>query len=182
MIRFLGTRILAHLFGEGLGADLAARGVVYLADGAIEAIERPEERLGAVRLRPGDTYTVIARPPATRRERRLAARQGSLRERDRRLRRPNRRQYRAARRLERTQIRMGRARPDGRRATRLGRREASQGARFDKLTAPTRRQRRVSDELSAVTAELDASRAVSFERAAARRSRARRRGRIHVYD
>ena len=64
MIRFLGTRVLAHLFGEGLGADIAARGVVYLADGAREAIERPEERLGAVRLLPGDTYSVIARPPA----------------------------------------------------------------------------------------------------------------------
>ncbi|MEI2698860.1 MAG: hypothetical protein V9E94_11105 [Microthrixaceae bacterium] len=182
MLRFLGTWVLARLFGDGLGADLAARGVVYLADGAMEAVERPEERLGAVRLRPGDTYTVIARPPATRRERRLAARQRALRDRDRRLRRPNRRQYRAARRLERTQIQMEKARPGGGRATRLGRREAARGARFDKLTTPTRRQRRVSDELSAVTVQLDAARSVSFERAAARRPRPRRRGRVHVYD
>lgn len=182
MFKQLGAVAFTKVFGDGLVADLAARGTVYLADGARQSLEGADERLTAVRLVPGETYTVIARPPATRRERKLAARQAALRSTARRLDRPSRRQLSAARRLERTQIRLERARPTGRRHRRLAEREARRGSRFDKVMRPTRRQARAHAELDDITHELDLARAESFERARARRGAARRRPKVRVYD
>ncbi len=182
MLERLGTIVLARLFGDGLSADLAARGTVYLAEGLRDSLDRPEERLTRVRLRPGDTYTVIARPAASRRERRLAARQRSLRDRDRRMSRPSRRQLRAARRLERTQVRLDRVRPGGRRARRLAEAEERRGDCFDKVMRPTKRQARSHAELASVTEELADARQVSFELARSHRPRTRRRARVRVYD
>lgn len=182
MLRQIGNLALSKLFGDGLSADLAARGAIYLADGLRESASRPDEHLTRVRLRPGETYTVIARPPATRKERRLAAHQRALRERNRRQSRPSRRQYRAARKLERVQVRLDRARPDTRRARRLLAAEERRGERFDRVMRPTRRQARTRAELAETTELLDAARAVSFERARAHRPRGRRRARTRVYD
>ncbi len=183
LARQLGTVVLARIFGDGMGADLAARGTVYLADGVRQAIERPDERLTRVRLRPGESYTVIARPPATRTERRLADRQRALQDRRDRMDRPSRRQLRAARRLARTQRRLDRARPDGRRARRLQARERARGAHFDKVMRPTRRQAAVHAELSAVSERLDSARSASFDRARARRRRPLHpRARVRVFD
>ena len=187
MLRPLGTILLARVFGTGVAADLAARGAVYLADEARTALDRPDQRLARVRLRPGETYTVIARPPATRAERRLAARQRALRARERKVGRPTRRQLKAARRLERAQRRLDRVGPDSRRAARRARTEHARGATFDRVMRPTRRQAKVRAELDAVTAELDAARHVSFERARVRgrgrrRSADRRSSRVRVFD
>lgn len=178
----LGGVILSRLFGDGLAADVAGRGTVYLADEVRKAIDHDEEQLTQVRLRPGQSYTVIARPPATRRERRLAARQRGLRERDRRQRRPSRRQLRTARRLERTQHRLDRARPGGRRERKLLERERRTGERFDRLMRPTPRQARTRAELAEVTDELDRARSVSFAAARSKLSATRRRRRVRVYE
>lgn len=182
MLRQLGAVAFSRVFGDGLVADLAARGTLYLSEGSRHALERPDEHLTQVRLRPGETYTVIARPPASRHERRLAARQAALRERDRRMSRPTRRQLRAARKLERTQVRLDRARPGGRRARRLEATEERRGERFDSVMRPTRKQSRSHAELASVTEELDRSRKDSFERARIRRGAARRPTRSRVFD
>lgn len=183
MWQWLWGKLLARLFGEGLGADIAGRGAVYLADEARKAIDRDEIRLTTARLRPGETYTVVARPPATRSERRLARRQAVLRERDRHLSRPSRRQLAAARRLARAQRRLDRRREGTRRYERARRAEADAGERFDRVMTPSRRQRAVHAELQDVSTRLEAERATSFE--AARRALGgprRRRGRAQVFD
>jgi hypothetical protein len=182
MLKQLGAAAFTRVFGDGLVADLAARGTVYLADGARQSLDHPDERLTSVRLRPGETYTVIARPPASRRERKLAARERALRDADRRLSRPTRRQVRAARQLERVQVRLDRSSPDGRRHRRLAVQESRRGERFDKVMRPTRRQARAHAELADVTTELDATRAASFERARARRGTTRRSPRSRIFD
>lgn len=182
MLKQLSGVILSRVFGDGLAADVAGRGTVYLADEVRKALDHDDEALTTVRLRPGQSYTVIARPPATRRERRLAARQRSLQERDRRQRRPSRRQLRTAKRLEHTQRRLGRARPGGRRARRLQERELRRGERFDRLMRPTPKQVRTRAELDEVTGELDAARAATFARARAGLSATRRRRRVRVFE
>ncbi len=182
MLKQMSALVLSRVFGDGLGADLAGRGTVYLADEVRKALDHDEERLSTVRLRPGESYTVIARPPATRRERKLAARQRALSERDRKAARPTRRQLRAARRLARTQRRLERTKVGRRRHRRLEAAEAARGERFDQLMRPTSRQAKLHADLAAATGELDAARAESFARARAHRSSSRRRARVTVYD
>ncbi len=99
MWQSLWANALSRLFGDGLGADIAGRASVYLADEVRRSLDKEPERLTTVRLRPGESYTVIARPPATREERRLAAAKARLQARDDHLSRPTRRQLRTARKL-----------------------------------------------------------------------------------
>lgn len=183
MLAFLWAKLLSRLFGEGIGADIAGRGAVYLAQEARKAVANDEVRLTKVRLRPGESYTVVARPRATRKERHLAGTQRSLRQRDRKLSRPSRRQLKAARKLERTQHRLDRRRPGTRRHERSLRKEHERGERFDRLMRPTRRQTKVRRELAEVTAELQASRDERYAEARARLRRPKRRvQRVKVYD
>lgn len=182
MLQQMSALVLSRVFGDGLGADLAGRGTVYLADEVRKALDHDEERLSTVRLRPGESYTVIARPPATRRERKLASRQRALSERDHKASVPTRRQLRAARKLARTQRRLDRTKVGRRRHRRLEAKEAARGERFDRLMRPTPRQAKLHAELAAVTSELDSARAESFSRARAHRSASRRRARVTVYD
>ena len=179
--KWLSAITLSRLFGDGLGADVAGRGVVYLADNVREALDKDDERLTHVRLQPGERYTVIARPPATRRERKLAARQRQLAARQRKATRPNRKQLKAARKLSRAQRRLDRTRPDTRRWRRRLAVEQRRAERFDRVTTPTRRQARLTAELAVADASLDLARATSFERARQRR-RGSRRTRATVYD
>ena len=182
MLKQMSAVVLSRVFGDGLGADLAGRGTVYLADEVRKALDHEDERLGTVRLRPGESYTVIARPPATRRERKLAARQRALSERDRKASVPSRRQLRAARKLARTQRRLDRTKVGRRRHRRLEAKEAARGERFDRLMRPTQRQAKLHAELAAVKNELDSARAESFARARAHRPASRRRAKVTVYD
>lgn len=185
MWRTLWARLLSEVFGEGLGAELAGRGAVYLLDEARRALDREEERVTTARLRPGESITVVVRPPATAEERRLAATQRRLIERDRHLNRPSRAQLRAARRLQRAQRRLDRRHPGGRRHARAARREAELAARFDRVMAPTRRQLAVRRRLEEVTARLEASREASLERVRRERSRrgpATRLARVRLYS
>ena len=180
MLEQLIHRLLGRLVGDGLGGELAARGTTFLADELRRSVARQSEGLTSVRLRPGESYLVVARPKATRRERKLAAAQRSLAERDQRLSRPTRAQLRSARELSSVQRRLRRARPGSRRARRLEAREAKQGARFDEIIRPTRRQVEVRRQLESVTSQLDASRADRYDAAAASRRPLRpgRRGRV----
>jgi hypothetical protein len=180
MLEQLIHNLLGRVFGDGLGGELASRGTTFLADELRRSVSRESEGLTSVRLRPGESYLVVARPRATRRERKLAVAQRSLAERDQRLSRPNRSQIRSARRLRKVQRCMRRARPGSRRARRLAALEAKRGARFDDVIRPTRRQVDVRRQLQSVTAQLDASRAERFDAAAASRRRLRpgRRGRV----
>lgn len=170
-----------RVFGEGLEADLAHRGVDKLAKEVALARRRRPERLTGVRLEPGETYKVVARPPASTAERRAAKRERAAFARYRALTRPTRRQYAAARRLEKVQRRLALARPGSRRHVRAAQAEAAAGERFDRLMTPTSRQARATAEYHAARDELAGLREASFERARA----ARRRGRgtrVRVYE
>lgn len=182
MLKWLSARALSALFGDGFGADLAGRGIVYLGDGVREAIDRDEQPVTRASLRPGQTYTVIARPPATRRERHLAARRSALDAKVRSATAPSRSQLRAARRLARTQRRLDRSRTGSRRHRRLAERELRRGRKFDEATRPTRRQSKLTAELDLVTAELDAARTTSLARARDGLGRRGTRPRTTVYD
>jgi hypothetical protein len=181
MWRSIWARILSEVFGDGLGADLAGRGTVFLVDEVRKSLDREEERVTSVRLRPGESYSVLVRPPATPAERKLARTQRRLDERDRHLARPSRGQIRAARRLARAQRRLDRRRPGSARHRRARAREAELGARFDRVMRPTRRQVAVRRDLLDVTTRLDASRAANLAKVQRGRRRRPDRERAHVY-
>jgi hypothetical protein len=182
MWQSLWATALSRLFGDGLGADVAGRASVYLADEVRRSLDKEPERLTTVRLRPGESYTVIARPPATREERRLAAAKARLQARDDHLSRPTRRQVRTARKLRAAQRRLDRRSPGGRRYAKALRAESERARAFDKVMAPSRRQAQVHAELESVTRRLDDSRDASLHRARAGVKRRPRRERARVYD
>jgi hypothetical protein len=182
IVKWVSAQAMSKLFGDGFVADLAGRGTVYLADEVRKSINREDEQITRVRLRPGERYTVIARPPATRRERKLAASQRGLQRRYQHLSRPSRSQLRAARRLSRAQRRLARTSPGSRRYEARATREQELGLRFDRRMRPRKQLVKVATALNATTRELDASRAASLEHARAGRSLRRRRTRVAVYD
>ena len=181
-LKWLSGAALSKAFGDGFAADVAGRGVVYLADNVRESLDKDDEQLTHVRLRPGERYTVIARPPATRAERKLAARQRALAQRERRATRPTRKQLKAARKLSRSQRRLDRARPGSRKERKRLAVEHRRAVRFDAVTTPSRKQARLTAQLAQANAELDVARAASFERARQQRRRSPRRARTIVYD
>jgi hypothetical protein len=181
MWAWLWAKLISNLLGDGFGAEIAGRSSVYLVDEARKAVDRPPERVTGVRLRPGETYTVTARPPATREERKLAAAERRLRDRERHLDRPTRKQLRAARSLRSSQRRLDRRRPGTRRYERAAAAESAAGDRFDRVMRPTRRQAAVRTELATTSARLESSRAASMDRVRARTGRGRRT-QVRVYD
>lgn len=170
-----------RVFGEGLEADLAHRGVEKLAKEAALVRNRRPERLTGIRLEPGETYKIVARPPATRAERRAAKRERAAFARYRELTRPTRRQLKAATRLEKVQRRLARATPGSRRHTKALAAEAARGERFDRVMERSPRQARATEEYHAARDELARLRDESFERARAVR-RPRRGPRVRVYE
>ena len=182
ILQWLSATAISKLFGDGFGADLAGRGTVFLADEARKAIHREDEQITRVRLRPGERYTVIARPPATRRERKLATSQKALQRRYEQLNRPSRKQLRAAKRLARSQRKLDRTSPNSRRRARREQLELARGRRFDHRMRPSRQLVKVAAALSSTSTQLDASRAAGLEHARAGSKRRSRRERITVYD
>lgn len=181
-MKWLSATALSKVFGDGLGADIAGRGVVYFADGVRSSLDKEDEQLTRVRLRPGESYTVIARPPATRQERKLAARQRGLDAAERRASRPTRKQLKAARRLSRSQRRVDRVRPDTRRGRKRLAVEQRRAVRFDAVIAPTRKQAKLTAQLAEANLLLDEARAASFAAARSGHRGRSRRTRTTVYD
>ena len=179
---WLWAKLVSNAHGDGFEADLTGRASAYLVDEARKAVERDEVPVSKVRIRPGETYTVVARPAPTRRERKLAARQASLRDADRRMGRATRRQRHVARQLRSSQRRLDRRRPGTRRHAAAAAREAVRGARFDRVMAPSRKQVDVRDRLDAVTVELDDLRAERLARIRIRRGLDRRGERVEIHD
>ena len=178
----LWAKLLRELFGDGLGADVAARSTIYLVDEARKAVDREPERITGVRIQPGETYTVIARPPATRQERKLAAEQRRLQERDRAMARPGRKQLKSARRLKKAQRKLDRRRPGSRRYLRAAAAEEAAGARFDRVMRPSRKQAAVHTALQDTTSRLDDTRALSMDAAREKSGRGGRRSQTRVFD
>jgi len=169
------------LFGEGLEADLAHRGVEKLAKEAALVRTRRPERLTGIRLEPGETYKIVARPPATRAERRAAKRERAAFGKYRELTRPSRRQLKAATRLQKVQRRRALSKPGSRRQRRAALAEVGLGDKFDRVMAPSPKQSRATAEYEAARDELARLRDESFERARATR-RPRRGPRVRVYE
>lgn len=169
MIEALRDITVRHVFGGGLQGSLAEKGIDWLVDEVRSAIGREPESLETVSLRPGDTYTVIARPPATKRERRLAEKVDSLGRQEAKLSRPTARQKRAARALARAQRRLDRRREGTARHRDAAAVEARLARRFDQVMAPPKKLVRVRAELASAERELSRARASSL--GAARRGR-----------
>ena len=179
---WLWSTLISKAVGDGLGAEVAGRASVYLVDEARKAVDRDEVPVSQVRLRPGETYTVLARPAPTRRERQLARRKAALADRTREMERPTRRQRRAARRLRSSQRRLDRRRVGTARHARAAAREARRGASFDRVMEPGRRLVAVRQELDQVSHELDAVRSARFGAARRKRGLEGRPERVHLYD
>jgi len=169
------------LFGEGLEADLAHRGVEKLAKEAALVRTRRPERLTGIRLEPGETYKIVARPPATKAERRAAKRERAAFAKYRELTRPTRQQLKAATRLEKAQRKLARSTPGSRRHTRATLAEVALGERFDVVMTPSAKQAKVTAEYHEARDALARLRDDSFERARAAR-RPRRGPRVRVYE
>jgi hypothetical protein len=182
IVKWILAQALSRLFGQGFAADLAGRGVVYLADGVRTSARHEPESVTLSRISPGETYTVIARPRPTRKERKLAASKRAVERRHERAAHPNRSQLRAAKRLAATQRRLDRARPGSRRSARLARRARRRGDRFDHVMRPTKRQLRLARELTAREAELNLERERNFEAARRTRHAGRGRAQVRIYD
>jgi hypothetical protein len=171
MIETLRDLTVRKVFGGGIQGSLAEKGIDWLVEETRAAIRGEEESLDAVKLRPGDTYMVIARPPATRRERKLAARVDGLETAEAKLSRATTRQKRTARRLARAQRILDRRKLGTARHRRAATAEARLGRRFDQIMAPSKRLAKVRSELAAATSELERSRASSLRTARAARRR-----------
>lgn len=176
------ARSVSHLLGDGIGAEVAGRASAYLVDEARKAVEREEIPVSTVRLRPGESYTVVARPAPTRSERRLSKRKAALQEADRRFGRSTRRQRRVARELRSVQRRVDHRRPGTRRHARALAREAVVGVRFDRAMTPTKKHRAVRRELERVSGELDGLRDRRFAEVRSRRGLTGRPERVTVHD
>jgi len=169
------------IFGEGIEADLAHRGVEKLAKEAALVRTRRPERLTGIRLEPGETYKIVARPPATKAERRAAKRERAAFARYRGLTRPTRKQLKAATRLEKAQRKLARSTPGSRRHARAALAEVAIGERFDVVMSPSAKQAKATAEYHEARDELAQLRDESFERA--RATRRRRRGpRVRVFE
>lgn len=173
------TWILARLFGSGPVAEVAARGVSYLGGELRDAITHADQPLTKVRLQPGETYTVVAYPKPTRRERKLAKKQTSLLKDYKKLTTATSSQKKAARRLGKAQRRLRRARPGTSRHDRRERKETRLAFDFDRAMRPSKKQIRTAEQLDAVSRELDALRA---EQLRAARASKRNRRKVNVYS
>jgi hypothetical protein len=162
MLRYMRDRALRWVFGAGMGATLADRGIDWLSGETRKAIAKEPVDLARVTLRPGETYTVIARPPATRAERRLARAARGLGDAEQKLSAATPRQRRAARKLRSAQRHLDRTREGTRRHRRAVAAEAEAARRFDKVMAPSAKLRRVRADKARVDAELDLRREASF--------------------
>ena len=177
MIRYMRDTAIRWLFGGGIGATLADRGIDWLTDESKKALALEPVEVTRATLRPGETYTVIARPPATRAERKLARASEGLGRAEERLGATTTRQRRAARKLRRAQRRLARRRPGSRRHRRAVETEARAAQHFDRVMAPSAKLRRVRSEKARVDAELELRRRASFS-AVRRKSPAA----VTVYD
>lgn len=179
---WLWAKAISKAIGDGFGADVAGRASAYLVDEARKAVDRDEIPVSHVRLRPGESYTVVARPAPTRQERKLARRKSALQAQERHLGAATRRQRRLARKLRSAQRRVDRRRPGTRRHAAAVATEAVRGARFDAAMEPTRKQAAVHAELGRITDELDLLRASRFAAVREKRRIAGRREQVRVYD
>ncbi len=179
---WLWAKAISKALGDGFGADVAGRASAYLVDEARKAVDRDEIPVSHVRLRPGESYTVVARPAPTRSERKLARRKKALQAQERQLGAPTRRQRRLARKLRASQRRVDHRRVGTRRHAAAVATEAVRGARFDAAMEPTRKQTAVRDELRKVSDELDAVRGSRFAAVREKRRIAGRREQVQVYD
>lgn len=162
MIRFVRDTAIRWLFGGGMGATLADRGIDWLSEETKKAVAKEPLDLTRATLRPGDTYTVIARPPATRKERKLAKASAGLEAAESRLSAATNRQRRAARKLRSAQRHLAHRRAGTRRHRRAVASEGEAARRFDKAMAPSVKLRRVRSERARVDTELDLRREASF--------------------
>lgn len=162
MIRFVRDSAIRWLFGGGMGATLADRGIDWLSEETRKAVAKEPIDLTRATLRPGDTYTVIARPPATRKERKLARASAGLEVAESRLSAVTGRQRRAARKLRSAQRHLDRSRRGTRRHRRAVATENEAARRFDKVMAPSAKLRRVRSEKERIDTELGLSREASF--------------------
>lgn len=179
---WLWAKAISQLVGDGFGAEVTGRASAYLVDEARKAVDRDEIPVSKVRLVPGESYTVVARPAPTRHERKLARRKAALQEADRRLGRPTKRQRRSARKLRSAQRSLDHRRVGTRRHARAAAREATVGARFDRVMTPTRKQVAVRDQLDGVATELDDLRASRFAAVRSKRGLAGRREQVSFHD
>jgi len=182
MLQTLWESLLIRVFGEGMASSAAVRGTEFLGREISSAVHKEDQDLTRVRLRAGESYTVVARPPATRKERKLAKSQRSLDRKFVALTRPTKSQLRSARNLSRAQRRRGVTNQVSKVSRRKATQEAALGRKFDSKMRPSKQQLRVARELTQVTDQLDASRARSLQTARYKNRVRRRRTKVTVYD
>lgn len=159
---------IRKIFGGGFTADVASRGISYLTQETIRAIRNEDEFVTRQRLQPGETYTVIARPAPSRRERKLAKSESKLRRQYESLSAPSRKQKRIARDLAKAQRKTDRARPGSTKHMKCVRREQELGIDFDRAYRPSPKLLKVAAAYTKVSEELAMERESRFQSAHAK--------------
>lgn len=145
-------RLIRWVYGDGFAALVAAAATDRALAAARASLRKEPETLDVSRLRPGETYEVVARPAPGRRLRAREARLAAVADRLERAERPSRRHRRAERRLARAESRLASAAPGTRRHRRAAAERDEQARRVARLAAPdarTRRLRRRHERLEA---------------------------------
>lgn len=168
MLRRLRQLALDRAFGKGAGGFLAASAIGWLID-QVRSADEPE-RLDTARLVPGETYLVTTRPPMTRSERRDAKRLAAATAKLEKERTPSRRTRRTAAGLAKAQRRAGAAAEGSRRKVRNERKVEVLGAEFDRLTTPSREQRKLEASVVALSSRMERHRADALAASGKRRS------------
>ena len=157
---------LVRVFGRGPAALVAGSAVNWLIDQARES--RQPERLDTARLVPGETYLVTTRPGMNRAERRDSKKLRASSAKLTKQRTPNRKARTTASKLATAQKKVAKATPGSKRAVRNERKVEVLGTRFERLTAPTRQQRKLEVQVAELSARLEAHRATALAKTAKR--------------
>lgn len=150
---------LAKVFGGGVTGWAATTSVVWAARKARVVLGSAPERLATLDVRAGETLTLTARPPVSRRERKLAATEAELLKDLRRLRTPDRAQRKVERSLVAAQAKLAKAKPGSRRQLRRSAEVAKLTAELGRRRRPGRKERRLDSQLRSTRRELDTVRA-----------------------
>lgn len=163
MLRRLRQTALDRAFGKGAGGFLAATAIGWFID-QVRASKQPE-RLDTARLVPGETYLVTTRPGMGRSERRDAKRLSDAQHKLRKAQRPNRRTRSTATKLAKAQRRAAGASVGSRRKVRNERKVEVLSVRFDRLTTPSREQRKLEADVARLSGRMQQHRSAALAKA-----------------
>lgn len=154
----LAERGLRRFLGDSSSAWVATTLLTWTAGRLGEAFRDRPETVARLDLRPGERFSVSARPALTRRERKLLDEREELARRVDRALRPRRRQRRVAKELRAAERRLARRRSGSRRHRKASVEVSALSDELERVSRPRRGARGLQKRLDLLDRELDAER------------------------